>query len=298
MAFKRLAAHSGCSKLCSPYVLYTGGEYNDENVSTGYSHSCYGSRDAGWDRRPTDDTTPAYDTNFPCCYYGQHAVSRQLSSAYMRHKELTSPLFLQTEKEVSVVDEELTVGDVMFALKVIPSNQIVIEICLSSLETTIRGTCAVDVGAKRRTDASAIHSRTVIASPGKSNAMEMRRRIQPRGDDECAGLPRIQVFHCYCLSGVYDRIERRSAKHPIGFISSRTTTGHKYAISVNRVLGIRAAPSLQAVPCPISAVAAQRPSYELHNYPANVKRLTVYDSSPFPWYQGFPNESTRITEAS
>lgn len=72
----------------------------------------------------------------------------------------------------------------------------------------------------------------------------------------------------------------------------------QYAISVNRVLGIRAAPSLQAVPCPISAVAAQRPSYELHNYPANVKRLTVYDSSPFPWYQGFPNESTRITEAS
>lgn len=42
----------------------------------------------------------------------------------MRHKELTSPLFLQTEKEVSVVDEELTVGDVMFALKVIPSNQV------------------------------------------------------------------------------------------------------------------------------------------------------------------------------
>lgn len=30
MAFKRLAAHSGCSKLCFPYVLYTGGEYNDE----------------------------------------------------------------------------------------------------------------------------------------------------------------------------------------------------------------------------------------------------------------------------
>ncbi|KAF9810806.1 hypothetical protein IEO21_06786 [Rhodonia placenta] len=207
----------------------------------------------------------------------QLTIQRLHMTRIFRAATTVSTLSL-TEKEVSVVDEELTVGDVMFALKVIPSNQFVRVI--------------------RARNALFCAGRTVIASPGKSNAMEMRRRIQPRGDDECAGLPRIQAFHCYCLFGVYDRIERRSAKHPIGFISSRTTTGHKYAISVNRVLGIRAAPSLQAVPCPISAVAAQRPSYELHNYPANVKRLTVYDSSPFPWYQGFPNESTRITEAS
>lgn len=109
MAFKRLAAHSGCSKLCSPYVLYTGGEYNDENVSTGYSHSI--------------GPEPVMEVGTLAGIVDQLTIQPLHMTRIFRAATTVSTLSL-TEKEVSVVDEELTVGDVMFALKVIPSNQV------------------------------------------------------------------------------------------------------------------------------------------------------------------------------